>query len=48
MLFEGQIEGALHMGMGYALTEDFPMNEGYPTSYKFNDIGIIRANEMPS
>lgn len=47
MLFEGQIEGALHMGMGYALTEDFPMSEGYPTSYKFNDIGIIRANEMP-
>lgn len=47
MLFEGQIEGALHMGMGYGLTEDLPMKDGYPISYKFNDIGIIRANEMP-
>lgn len=47
MLFEGQIEGALHMGMGYALTEDLPMKDGYPVSYKFKDIGILRANETP-
>jgi aldehyde oxidoreductase len=47
MLFEGQIEGALHMGMGYALTEDLPMKDGHPVSLRFNDIGIIRASEMP-
>ncbi|MHC1704701.1 MAG: selenium-dependent xanthine dehydrogenase [Tenuifilaceae bacterium] len=47
MLFEGQIEGALHMGMGYALTEDLPMKNGRPVSLKFKDIGILRANEMP-
>ena len=47
MLFEGQIEGALHMGMGYALTEDLPMKDGRPISLKFKDIGILRANEMP-
>lgn len=47
MLFEGQIEGAVHMGMGYALTEDLPMENGYPVSFKFKDIGIIRANQMP-
>ncbi len=47
MLFEGQIEGALHMGMGYALTEDLPMKDGWPISTKFKDIGILRANEMP-
>ena len=47
MLFEGQIEGALHMGMGYALTEDLPLKDGRPVSLKFKDIGIIRANEMP-
>jgi aldehyde oxidoreductase len=47
MLFEGQIEGALHMGMGYALTEDLPMKDGRPLSLKFNDLGIIRASEMP-
>ena len=46
-LFEGQIEGAVHMGLGYALTEDFPMKDGFPLSYKFNDIGIIRAKDMP-
>jgi len=47
MLFEGQIEGALHMGMGYALTEDLPLKDGRPVSLKFKDIGILRANEMP-
>jgi CO/xanthine dehydrogenase Mo-binding subunit len=47
MLFEGQIEGAIHMGLGYALTEDFPMKDGKPISLKFKDIGILRANEMP-
>ncbi|MBV5323473.1 molybdopterin-dependent oxidoreductase, partial [bacterium] len=47
MLFEGQIEGAVHMGLGYALSEDFPLVNGKPLSLKFKDIGIIRANEMP-
>lgn len=46
-LFEGQIEGAVHMGLGYALTEDFPMTDGYPDSLKYNDIGVIRAKDMP-
>jgi selenium-dependent xanthine dehydrogenase len=47
MLFEGQIEGAIHMGLGYALTEDFPLKDGKPISLKFKDLGILRANEMP-
>ncbi|MCU0377718.1 MAG: selenium-dependent xanthine dehydrogenase [Bacteroidales bacterium] len=47
MLFEGQIEGALHMGMGYALTEDLPLVNGKPVSSKLKDLGIIRASEMP-
>jgi aldehyde oxidoreductase len=47
MLFEGQIEGALHMGMGYALTEDLPLTNGRPVSLKFRDLGILRADEMP-
>jgi aldehyde oxidoreductase len=47
MLFEGQIEGALHMGIGYALTEDLPLKNGRPVSLKFMDLGILRANEMP-
>ncbi|MCF8379568.1 MAG: selenium-dependent xanthine dehydrogenase [Bacteroidales bacterium] len=47
MLFEGQIQGAVHMGLGYALTEDLPMKDGKPVSYKLNDLGILRAKEMP-
>lgn len=47
MLFEGQIEGAVHMGIGYAMTEDLPLENGRPVSLKFNDLGIIRADEMP-
>ncbi len=47
MLFEGQIEGAVHMGLGYALSEDLPMKEAKPLSYKMNDLGILRAKEMP-
>jgi selenium-dependent xanthine dehydrogenase len=47
MLFEGQIEGAVHMGMGYALTEDLPLRNGRPVSMKFNNLGILRADEMP-
>jgi CO/xanthine dehydrogenase Mo-binding subunit len=47
MLFEGQIEGAVHMGLGYALTEDLPMKNGRLVSTKFKDIGIIRAKDMP-
>ena len=47
MLFEGQIEGAIHMGLGYALTEELPLKEGKPLSHKFKDLGILRADEMP-
>lgn len=47
MLFEGQIEGAVHMGMGYALTEELPLLNGRPVSLKFSDLGILRADEMP-
>jgi CO/xanthine dehydrogenase Mo-binding subunit len=47
MLFEGQIEGGVHMGLGYALTEDLPMESGYLVSNKFKDLGILRAHETP-
>ncbi|MBL0211116.1 MAG: molybdopterin-dependent oxidoreductase [Holophagaceae bacterium] len=46
-LFEGQIEGSLHMGLGYALTEDFPFKDGWPISFKMADLGILRARDMP-
>jgi CO/xanthine dehydrogenase Mo-binding subunit len=43
---EGQIEGGLVMGMGYALTEDFPMKGGFPAA-KYGTLGLIRATETP-
>jgi aldehyde oxidoreductase len=46
-LFEGQIEGAVHMGLGYALTEDFPLKDGRPVSLKLGKCGVLRADEMP-
>ncbi len=47
MLFEGQIEGAVHMGLGYALTEDLPMKNGFLVSDKYRKLGILRAHETP-
>jgi xanthine dehydrogenase molybdenum-binding subunit len=46
-LFEGQVEGSVHMGLGYALTEDFPMKHGRPVSLKLGKCGVIRAPQMP-
>lgn len=43
---EGQIEGGILMGMGYALTEDFPLENGRPKA-KYGTLGLIRATEAP-
>ncbi len=48
MLCEGQIEGAVHMGLGYALTEGFPTDSsGRPTNTTFRSLDIIRPKDMP-
>ena len=47
MLFEGQVEGGVHMGLGYALTEDLPMKDGFLLSKKMRDLKILRAHETP-
>ena len=46
-LCEGQIEGSVHMGLGYALTEELPCEEGMPVTFKLRDIGVLRARDMP-
>ncbi|HJO32815.1 MAG TPA: selenium-dependent xanthine dehydrogenase [Anaerolineales bacterium] len=46
-LFEGQLEGAVHMGLGYAISEDLPMENGRPKSTRLRKCGILRAKEMP-
>ncbi|MCY4539168.1 MAG: molybdopterin-dependent oxidoreductase [Chloroflexi bacterium] len=46
-LFEGQLEGSIHMGLGYAISEDLPMEEGRPKSTMLRKCGILRARDMP-
>ena len=43
----GQIEGSLHMGLGYALSEDLPCSGGHPDSLMLRDLGILKAKETP-
>jgi xanthine dehydrogenase molybdenum-binding subunit len=46
-LCEGQVEGSIHMGLGYALTEDLPCPDGMPQSFRLRDLGALRARHMP-
>ncbi|MEG0214862.1 MAG: selenium-dependent xanthine dehydrogenase, partial [Hungatella sp.] len=43
---EGQIEGGVVMSLGYALTEDYPLDHGIPTA-KFGTLGLFRADKTP-
>jgi xanthine dehydrogenase molybdenum-binding subunit len=43
----GQIEGCVHMGLGYALSEEFPCTEGSPDSLLLSDLGILKAKDTP-
>ena len=48
VLCEGQIEGSVHMGLGYALTEEFPADDqARPTNMTLRSLGIIRPKDMP-
>ncbi len=47
VLFEGQIEGAVHMGLGYALSENLPMENGQLLSTQLKDLKILRAHQTP-
>ena len=46
-LIEGQVEGAVHMGLGFALTEEFAVESGRPTTNTLKSLGIIPAPRMP-
>ncbi|MDL2298597.1 selenium-dependent xanthine dehydrogenase [Synergistaceae bacterium OttesenSCG-928-D05] len=43
---EGQIEGGVVMSLGYALTEDFPLDNCVPTA-KFGTLGLFRSIQVP-
>lgn len=43
---EGQIEGGVVMSMGYALTEQYEIKDGYPVS-RFGTLGLFKADKVP-
>lgn len=47
LLCAGQIEGSVHMGLGYALSEDLPCTDGRPDSLLLRDLGILKAKDTP-
>jgi selenium-dependent xanthine dehydrogenase len=42
-----QMEGGVHMGLGYALSENFTSTGGRPDSLLMRDFGLVRAKDMP-
>jgi xanthine dehydrogenase molybdenum-binding subunit len=47
-LCRGQIEGAVHMGLGYALSEELPCADGMPVTTSLYQLGVLRARDMPA
>jgi aldehyde oxidoreductase len=48
LLCEGQVVGAVHMGLGYALSEDFPTDDkAVPQYMTLRQLGILRAKDVP-
>jgi selenium-dependent xanthine dehydrogenase len=46
-LVEGQIEGAVHMGLGFALSEDYVVRDGHPVTTTLKSLGIVPPAGMP-
>jgi selenium-dependent xanthine dehydrogenase len=46
-LLEGQIEGAVHMGLGHALSEEFAVEGGVPVTDTLKSLNIIPPVGMP-
>jgi CO/xanthine dehydrogenase Mo-binding subunit len=44
---EGQIEGGIHMGLGYALTEEYRIDDAVPATETLKSLGILPAAAMP-
>lgn len=43
---EGQIEGGVAMSLGYALTEQYEIRDGYPVS-RYGTLGLFKADKTP-
>ncbi len=46
-LCEAQIQGAIHMGLGYALSEELPCVDGMPVTFSRYQLGMLKARDMP-
>ena len=44
---EGQIEGGVVMSMGFALTEQYPIDENCRPTAKYGTLGLFRAPDVP-
>lgn len=44
---EGQIEGGVVMSMGYALTEQYPIDDNCKPIDKYGRLGLFRAHDIP-
>jgi selenium-dependent xanthine dehydrogenase len=46
-LLEGQIEGAVHMGLGHSLSEEYVLHDGVPVTTTLKSLNIIPPTGMP-
>ena len=46
-LLEGQLEGSIHMGLGFALTESLQLAGGRIQNGTLRKLGVLRAADMP-
>ena len=47
LALEGQVEGGVHMGLGYALSEEYVIDGGVPVTDTLKSLNIIPAAGMP-
>ncbi|MEW6730791.1 MAG: selenium-dependent xanthine dehydrogenase [Acidobacteriota bacterium] len=47
LLLEGQIEGSVHMGLGYALSEELLVVDSKLPKTTMRSLGLLRAKDMP-
>ncbi len=46
-LYEGQIEGGVVMGLGYALSENLVLDKGHIADNRFRSLGLLRSTDVP-
>lgn len=47
ILFRSQIEGSVHMGLGYALSENLPQEESALPDTRLRHLGLLRPQDTP-